>query len=281
MRKGIAEVTSDMRVQILAAGVPLPDQRPVFNAYILKAVDYLDRNYGLLGYNVNSQNTHEISYFTYGIFKPTGGGLTMCVAGVLEVIMTAFEIYSKETGDHSIYDFLPFNSWSSTQGDTIKAQIWVNPALDSAGTGDAIAHYGIGEHVRFQDLQPGGFININRENGSGHSVTFLGYIDIHGNDVAQYDDTVVGFRYFGAQGRHIKGQGGLGFRHAFFSKYGCPDVPYARDCNVQLSDDQHILNVGQILDPKLWRHPGPATLTERSSTTPIHPLVFDGLTTDD
>ncbi|MGZ3652056.1 MAG: hypothetical protein ACXVB9_10615 [Bdellovibrionota bacterium] len=274
--------TASFRVHVMSSDTPAPSH--LFNAYVLKAVDYLNQNYGLLGYNINSQNTHDIPYYTYGTFKPTGNGLTMCVAGSLEVIMTAFDIYAKETGNTSIYDFLPFRSWNSLAPDTIKGQIWVDPKLHSAGTGDAITHFGIGERVKFKDLQPGGFININRTTGSGHSVTFLSFIDIKGNDVAEYNDTVVGFRYFGAQGHKEKGQGGLSFRHAFFSKYGCPDVPYQRDCNVLLSDDPHILNVGEILDPKEWKHPSAAQMVDYrlESSTPIRsPVDFDGLTTDD
>ena len=160
----------------------------------------------------------------------------------------------------------------------------MNPKLNSAGTGDAITHFGIGERVKFKDLEPGGFININRTTGSGHSVTFLSFIDIKGNDVSQYNDSVVGFRYFGAQGHKEKGQGGLSYRHAFFSKYGCPDVPYQRDCNVILSDDPHLLNVGQILDPKDWKHPSlssPEMNLEAGSAPIRSPADFDGLTTDD
>lgn len=257
----------------------------LFNPYILKAVDYLNKNYGLLGYNINSQITHPINYSTFGTFKPTGNGMTMCVAGTLEVIMTAFDIYSKETGDFSIYDFLSFKSWSTLDPTTIKAQIWVDPKLHSSGTADAITHFGIGEHVKFKDLQPGSFININRTTGSGHSVTFLSFIDIKGNDVPEYNDSVVGFRYFGSQGHGIKGQGGFSFRHAFFSKYGCPDVPYQRDCNVILSDDQKLLNVGQMLDPSLWKHPSVSDQVlmdmEGGGGYMPSPANWDGLTTDD
>jgi hypothetical protein len=95
----------------------------------------------------------------------------------------------------------------------------------------------------------------------------------------------VGFRYFGSQGHGIKGQGGFSFRHAFFSKYGCPDVPYQRDCNVILSDDQKLLNVGQMLDPSLWKHPSVSDQVlmdmEGGGGYMPSPANWDGLTTDD
>lgn len=280
--------TSSYRVHIVSAGAPSPDH--LFNAYVLKAVDYLNKNYGLLGYNINSQITHPIQYYKYGTFKPTGDGMTMCVAGTLEVIMTAFDLYSKETGDYSIYNFLPFKSWSTLDPAAIKAQIWVDPKLNSAGTADAITHYGLGQHVKFKDLQPGGFININRTTGSGHSVTFLSFIDIKGNDVPEYNDSVVGFRYFGSQGHGVKGQGGFSFRHAFFSKYGCPDVPFQRDCNVILSDDQRLLNVGELFSPGEWKHPSISDQILQEMAPPLspaeqmsihNPAEWNGLTTDD
>ncbi len=278
--------TTSFRVHVVRPTTPPPGS--LFNAYILKAVDYLNKNYGLLGYNINSQITHPIQYYKFGTFEPTGKGMTMCVAGTLEVIMTAFDIYSKETGDYSIYNYLGFSSWSTLSPSTIKAQIWVDPKLHSSGTADAIAHFGLGQHVAFKDLKAGGFININRTTGSGHSVTFLSFIDKQGNDVAEYNDSVVGFRYFGSQGHGEVGKGGFSFRHAFFSKYGCPDVPYQRDCNVILSDDQRLLNVGEILDPKLWKKPAETDVdVEQSPLAPAdqalvsNPLDWNGLTTDD
>jgi hypothetical protein len=270
-------------VHIVSSALQKTSKNRLFNAYVLKAVAYLNKNFGLLGYNVRSQITHPIRYYKYGTFEPTGKGMTMCVAGTLEVIMTAFDLYSKDTGDYSVYDFLPFKSWDTLESDSIKSQIWVDPTLHSAGTADAINHFGIGKHVAFKDLQPGAFVNINRTTGTGHSVTFLGFIDIKGNDVPEYNSRVVGFRYFGSQGKGKKGQGGFSYRYAFFSKFGCPEVPYQRDCNVIYSEDQHLLNTGEILDPRLWDHSLVSdVLPESATATQVHsPFTWNGLTTDD
>ncbi len=279
------EGTISYRVRVVAESRAAPTH--FFNAYVLKSVNYLSKNYGLLGYNIGAQITHPLHYYKYGTIKPTKGGLTMCVAGVLEVIVTAFGIYSEDTGSHALYDFLPFRSWNSLDKDAIKAHIWVDAKLGSYGTADALAKFGLGEKLKFQDLEPGGFVNINRTSGSGHAVVFLSYIDAKGQDLDRYSDQVAGFRYFGAQGKRQKGEGGFGYRHAFFSKNGCPEVPYHRDCNVIFSDDSRVLNVGQILNPDDWDHKL-AEPTDRlelltgDESFSIHsPAEFNGLTTDD
>jgi len=260
-----------------------------FNRYILKAVAHLSKNWGLLGYDINKQLTHPIDYNKLGTLMPTGNGLTMCVSGVLETILTAFEIYSKEVGNKKVYSFLPFESWNNLRPTSIKAHIWVNPKLNSSGTADALAKFGLGENVKFKDLEPGSFININRTTGTGHAVVFLSFIDIKGKDLAKYSDKVAGFRYFGAQGRRVKGKGGFSYRHAFFSKNGCPEVPYQRDCNVIFSESQKMLNTGMMYHPANWKQ---KSLAEEDLTAKIYmdpeneqgfysPAEFNGLTTDD
>lgn len=275
------------RVEIVAQSAPAATN--YFNPYILKAVTYLNKNYGLLGYNLHAQMTHPVAYHKYGVLRPTKNGFTMCVSAVLEVMVTAFNIYAEENKTYSHFDFLPFSSWSTLRSDAIKAHIWVNEKLKSAGTGDAITRFGIGERVRFRDLEPGGFVNINRISKSGHAVVFLSFIDIKGQDVPRYNSSVAGFRYFGAQGKGKKGEGGMGFRHAFFSQFGCPNVPYKRDCNIIYSEDSRLLNVGQMRHPKDWRRNLSFDEDEarREPLRPeqaelIHsPAEFNGLTTDD
>jgi len=275
------------RVRVVAKPLPPPPaaRNRLFNDYVLKAVAQLNQKYGLLGYNIRKQFTHEIPFHKGGTLRPTGGGQTMCVAGILEVILTAFDIYAKETGNYSHYDFLPFSSWSTLKPGSIKASIWVNPKLKSSGTGDALANFGIGERVKFRDLEPGGFININRTTRTGHAVVFLSFIDIKGRELPRYSAEVAGFKYFGAQGRSIKGQGGFDYRYAFFSKRGCPKVPFKRDCNVIFSDDPRLLNVGQLLAPQEWKRVSPSRdasfEVEEENNLTVSPAGFDGLTTDD
>ena len=284
---GQSAASRTVRIKVIPQETRSPARN--FNSYILKAVDYLTKNWGLLGYDITKQITHPLNYSAQGLLQPTGNGLTMCVSGVLETIITAFELYSNEAGHKKVYDFLPFDSWNTLRSTNIKAHIWVNSKLNSYGTADAMTKFGMGERVKFNDLEPGSFINLNRTTGSGHSVIFLSFIDIKGKDLAQFSDKVAGFRYFGAQGKRVKGKGGFGYRHAFFSKSGCPNVPYQRDCNVIFSSSQKLLNTGTMWEPANWKkktlseenlEEGEALSKEEESIF-RDPSEFNGLTTDD
>ncbi|MGZ3693956.1 MAG: hypothetical protein ACXWQO_07120 [Bdellovibrionota bacterium] len=293
-KMGASEVVSasyHISVMAKSAPVPTPPSGKNFNAYILKAVDQIRNNYALLGYNINSVYTHNLDYGGKGTLKATNGALTMCVAASLEVIVTAMDIYAKETGDRSVYDFLPFNSWNSLSSSSIKAQIWVDPKLDAYGTADAIAHFGMGALVPFAQLEPGSVVNINRDNGTGHSVIFISYIDIKANELDHYDAAkVAGFKYFSAQGKEERGQGGFDYRYAFFSKNGCPTISLHRDCGLMYSADRKLLNTGVIWHPRDWRKPASLGAKMMTSSVPLtaedlkftnRPAKFNGLTTDD
>lgn len=282
-------ISKTVRVSVVAKNTPPPTSSKNFNAYILKAIDQINSSYALLGYNINSVYTHNVDYGGKGTLKATNGALTMCVAASLEVIVTAFEIYAKETGDRSVFDFLPFSSWNTLASTSIKAQIWVDAALDSYGTADAISHFGMGELVPFSELTPGSFVNINRDNGTGHSVIFISYIDINAKELDHYDaNKVAGFKYFSAQGKEARGQGGFDYRYAFFSKNGCPTIPYHRDCGLMYSSSRKLLNTGVMWSPSQWRKPAgskamAAPLAPSAADIQLthRPAQFNGLTTDD
>jgi hypothetical protein len=204
----------------------------------------------------------------------------MCVAAVMEVILTAMQLYADDTGDATVWDFLPIDSWKYLGADNIKAHIWVNADLDAYGTADALRHFGMGENVPFELLQPGGVININRTTGTGHAVVFLKFIDIDGTEYDTWNDQVVGFRYFSSQGGYDPGTGGLDYRCAIFSDYGSPTMSCRRDLNVIYSTNQQLLNTGHMFAPAFWskayRRPAPAHVVSRFDA-----VYFDGVTTDD
>jgi len=252
-----------------------------FNAYILKAVDYLKANYGLLGYDINSILTHDIEYYDLGTIKARHAPLTMCVAAQMEIILTAFDLYAKETGDYSVYSYLPKRSFEGLEITDLKGHIWVNPDFNANGTADALINFGMGERRAFEALQPGDFVNINRTTRTGHAVTFIGYINNTGKMLPKYDPTVVGFKYFSSQGLKDAGQGGFDYRYAVFSKYGCPEMPYKRDCNVIYSADQKYLNTGTMLAPAFWTGVKPQAASGASGATVLNRSFFNGITTDD
>lgn len=257
------------------------DNEKYFNAYILKAITYLYANYGLKGYDINSILTHDITYNTFGVITARRAPLTMCVAAMMEIILTAYEIYARETGDYSVYNYLPKRSFEGLEITALKGHIWVNHAFKADGTADALINFGMGERRTFENLTPGDFVNINRTTRTGHAVTFLGYINSTGKMQPAYNSTVVGFKYFSSQGRLAAGEGGLDYRYAVFSKFGCPEMPYKRDCEVIYSADQRMLNTGTMLSPRYWTGIMPQASGESSGETVLNRAFFKGLTTDD
>lgn len=268
-----------------AAAVPLradvPASERYFNAYILKAVAYLYANYGLKGYDINSILTHDITYHTFGVIPARHAPLTMCVAAQMEVILTSFRLYAEETGDYSVYNYLPKRSFEGLEITALKGHIWVNHAFKADGTADALINFGMGERRPFESLNPGDFVNINRTTKTGHAVTFLGYINSTGKIQPQYNSSVVGFKYFSSQGRAAAGEGGFDYRYAVFSQFGCPAMPYKRDCEVIYSADQRMLNTGTMLSPKFWTGIMPQASDEDSGETVLNRTFFNGITTDD
>ncbi len=257
-----------------------PEER-YFNAYVLKAIDYLYKNYGLLGYDISSILTHDIQYHTYGVITARHAPLTMCVAAQMEIILTSFEIYAKETGDYSVYDYLPKRSFEGLAVTDLKGHIWVNHAFNANGTADALINFGMGERRTFENLKPGDFVNINRTTKTGHAVTFLGFINKAGAMQSKYNDSVIGFKYFSSQGGAAAGAGGFDYRYAVFSKFGCPDnMPGKRDCNVIYSTDQLMLNTGTMLSPAFWTHVMPKEDAGMLRETVLNAAFFDGVTTD-
>lgn len=260
-------------------------EQPVFNDYILAAVEYLYDEYKLLGYD-SAVLTHDITYGEYGIIPMTGGGKTMCVAAVMEVILTAMNIYSDETGDDTVFDTLPIGSWKYLHSYDLKAHIWVNSDLNAGGTADALRNFNMGGNIPFEELEPGSFININRTTGTGHAVIFLSFIDINGDEYTEYNEDIIGFRYFSSQGGYDVGAGGLDYRYAIFDEFGTPTMPYKRDTQIIYSEDQQLLNTGVMFMPEYWN---PATdyttlkpvMNDYLPASRFDPLYFNGITIDD
>lgn len=231
---------------------PAPSTR--FNDYVLAAVDALYAQHRLQGYG-SAVLTHDIDYGRYGTIPATGGTRTMCVAAVMEVMLTAMSIWAEDRGDDSVFAFLPIESWETLRPNHIKAHIWVDHGLQSYGTADALRHFRMGENVPFEQLRPGSFINLNRTTGTGHAVVFLAFIDAQGRELEAWTPEVIGFKYFSSQGGGAVGAGGLDFRYAIFSGKGSPSMPYRRDLNIIYSTDQRYLNTGEMWSPGRWGTP--------------------------
>jgi hypothetical protein len=251
-----------------------PHEKAYFDAYILKAVSFLYLKYKMLGYDMNQLYTHDLPYGHFGMITGTPGPKTMCVAAQEEVILTAMDIYERETGDKSVHDFLPIQSWKGLTQNDIKGHIWVNARFNSFGTADALKQFGMGENTTFENLRPGAFINFSRTTKSGHAVTFISFIDKDGKEYDTYNAGVIGFKYFSAQGVKDPATAGFDFRYAVFSKFGCPEMPYKNDCNIIYSQNRSTFDAGRMWAPSNWKHPVTLTLTGEHGE-PLPDTVLD------
>ncbi|HUU01672.1 MAG TPA: hypothetical protein VM425_09545 [Myxococcota bacterium] len=263
-----------------------PPAEETFNDYVLAAVDYLYNNYGQLGY-ASAVLTHDIPYGSYGVVNASDPPRTMCVAAALEVILTAMQLYEQDSGDSTVWDYLPEISFERLGAGDLRGHVWVNYDFNAGGTADALRHFGMGMTVPFEQLRPGSFINLNRTNGTGHAVVFLAFIDIDGNESLVWHDGLVGFKYFSSQGGYDAGAGGLDYRYAVFDQFGEPSMPGKRDLHIIYSQDQKYLNTGMLYYPSLWlptaRVLGIKTRSRAGAgeMSVFDPVYFDGVTFDD
>lgn len=223
-----------------------------FNAEILAQVEALHQERKGLGYDINSYFTRDLDYGPSGKIKANNPPRTMCVAAVAEVIVCAMTAWYAAVGKKAPFTKLPVDSWRRGTSKSIRAHIFMYDGLKSNGTAHALERFGIGRQLKFEELQPGDFINFNRENRSGHACVFLGYLDEAGRDVASHGPTVAGFRYFSAQGKNSE-DGGFGYRWAFFAGKGPSTLPGKRmDRGLIYSSRASLLCCGYMLHPDKW-----------------------------
>lgn len=235
---------------LVVVGVPAPLLAQDFNDYILKSVDDLYPRYAKGGYDLNQAFTHDIYYGDRGKVKASSPQKTMCVAAVAEVIINAIRLYAASTGDETVFEKIPVTAWTQGNVLSLRANIFMFAGTGSRGTGHTLAEFQLGEELRFQDLKPGDFINLNRTNKSGHAVVFLNFLRPDLTLSKSYVSDAIGFRYFSAQGRP---DDGFGVRNAFFEG-SCPTSPVPRDCGVIRSSNQVLFNGGRMWDPSRWAY---------------------------
>jgi len=276
-------LTATLSAQVIETSPESQKSDQYFNSYILKAVEKINTNHALLGYSINAALTHDLPYSNGEVVRASKlAPYTMCVAAQLEIILTAYDIYAQETGDYTIYDYLPRKSFESLTIKDLRGHLWVNHDFNSYGTADALINFGMGKRVPFEKLTSGSFVNINRTNKTGHAVTFIGFINANGKIQEAYNNSVIGFKYFSSQGKAESG--GFDYRYAVFSKFACPEtLPYKRDCNVIYSANQNLLNTGMMMAPAYWTHTSLISDNKESSMkeTVFDGQYFNGVTTDD
>jgi hypothetical protein len=278
----------------LTARVSAEETSQNFNSYILAAVEMIAKDRSGLGYE-NKSYTRDLSFGDAGTLKASGPPLTMCVAAQMEVLVEALNIYWAKARDNSPFHYLPKASWERLRPVDLRGQIWIVANAPSSGASDAFANFGMGDKVAFGELTPGSYVNLNRTNYTGHGVIFLGYVDSAGNESRTYSSNVAGFKYFSAQGpKGLGNGGGFGYRWAFFSDAGCPQLAGGkkRDCGIIRSADRKLLNTGTLRMPKQWdvskaMQQLQAALGSKAPDDPMmqegefNDTFFNGITTDD
>lgn len=223
-----------------------------YNGKIMDAVEWLAANRAGRGYDLGSRYTENLSYGG-ATFRATGGGKTMCVAAVFEVMVRALTAYSGEAKPTELLQAKTLSGSSALQLMPYIFQYRSNAPFPeykrqfSAGAGDAFVLFGIGRYVTFETAKPGDFLYFNRAR-NGHAAIFVSYL----NAVGQPTDApkaAVGFRYFSAQEGGTKG---MGYRDAFFG--ACPAVAtqYVKDCGIRRSSERSTFAVSRLHDPAEW-----------------------------
>lgn len=246
------------------------------NSFVLDAVEYLHSNHKGGGYNIGRAFTHDITYGDNGKIRASQASETMCVAAVAEVIVYSLKQYAEKTGETDVFVKLPVKTWTSGNLNSLRANIFMYNMTGSNGTGHTLAEFGLGEELKFSDLKPGDFVNLNRVNGSGHAVVFISYIAANHILSNTYSDTVVGFKYFSAQGKG-KSDAGFAYRNAYFGA-SCPHgalVP--RDCGVIRSANRVLLNAGRIWSPSMWRYSEAIANRTARSRSAIEGMLPEGV----
>jgi hypothetical protein len=224
------------------------------NPIIKEIVDDFRQNRAGGGYDMSGFFTRDLKYGSDCCIKSKNPPVTMCVAGVAEVIVEALNLYSKRNGgDETPFKKLPISSWTKGNLKSIRANLFMYDGTGSRGTGHALERLGLGREKTFADLRPYDFVNLNRNNNSGHAVVFISYLDKDSKETTTYSPAVIGFHYFSAQG-HGKPDAGFADRYAYFDGK-CPDKQLGtpRDCGVIRSGNKALLDGGELWTPSAWK----------------------------
>jgi hypothetical protein len=289
-----------------------------FNACVVATTRLIYSDRRNKGYNTDGVFTKALDYgpdssvIKASSLKPE----TMCVAATSEIVIETLNHYYSGTQDRKPFDIIPASSWNNSTRTDIRSYIWENEGpSDKRGAGTAFASFGAGELIDFKNAKPGDFISLDRSKfrprvswtteeiepfskkklltfegqqgvwqTSGHSTTFLGYLDKSLKWTDKYDvGRIVGFLYFSSQGGHAS-NGGFGYRWAIFkdsksdqNRVICeimPTLSARLDCNLGGVDPQ--VRAGRLWHPSKWNAARPAQLRNeiiKEITASIQPLA--------
>ena len=175
-----------------------PDLSHYLNNYVLdliKTYDYSGGNYPyLLNSDFENYNgvTEDINYKGELILKahPSGKKYSHCTGITFEVFFKAMQNRNKANG----IDVNDFNGMSKDELTDFMLTWYVAAGPKSeSNLAVAIEKYGLGEKItNLEEVAPGDFIDLSRENNTGHAVVFLDWI--------REGNKIIGLKHWSSQG---------------------------------------------------------------------------------
>ncbi|KAB3529165.1 hypothetical protein [Alkaliphilus serpentinus] len=188
---------------------PSQNRGEILNSYVLSAINnYKSGSYPYL-LNTDYQNYNGVTESLYFQEKlllkghPSGNKASHCSGITFEVFYKAMVERNKKLGLSAddfngmtydeLYDFLL--TWYVASSNKKTHNLTV-----------ALEKYGLGVRINnFEDARPGDFIDISRENHTGHTAVFLDWIRDEGK--------IVGFKYWSSQ----ESTGGISYNEEYFN----------------------------------------------------------------
>lgn len=199
-------------------GTPITDNRRVpsdlskhLNSYVLDVIRTYnlegDRYPYLLNNDFDNYNgvTEDIYYKDQLILKahPSGLKYSHCTGISFEVFFKAMQSRNKAYG----IDINDFNGM--TKDDLVDFMLTWYVAMGPKSESNlaiAIEKYGLGNRItNLEEVAPGDFIDISRENNSGHAVIFIDWI--------REGNRIIGLKYWSSQGSTK----GISYKEEFFN----------------------------------------------------------------
>lgn len=208
--------------QINEKPIVQPDNslRGYLNDYVLEVIktyNYRERSYPyLLNKDYDNYNgvTATLHYKNQVLLKahPSGSRASHCSGITFEVFFKAMQERNQQLGISvddfngmtwdELYDFVL--TWYAALGPKTQSNIAI-----------AVEKYGIGQQIkRLEDAKPGDFIDISRENNTGHTAVFLGWI--------KEENRIIGFEYWSSQ----DSTNGISYHKEYFNVTGAHGRKY-------------------------------------------------------
>jgi len=194
-----------------------------FNRYVLDVIStYKIGKYPYLmneDYNNYNGVTTNLIYQGKVVAKanPSGNKASHCVGITFEVFFKAMQQKNQDLGI-PIDNFNNMN-WNQMR-DFMLTWYVANGSKANSNVAVAVQNYGFGKRIlNLEDAKPGDFVDISRENNTGHTVIFIGWI--------RQNQKIIGLKYWSSQ----ESTNGISYKTEYFNvldenskKYGNIDI---------------------------------------------------------